>query len=74
MIMIASGQIVTGSYSREEPKITSMTDVLKNNSELQELVNELIVTGTPFVSETGTGDLVCRLKWEITDPISTPTK
>lgn len=74
MIMFPNGRIVSGAYTKETPNITSRTDVIDDIAALQLLAEALTAQGTPFVTQTGSHDMVCTLKWSITDPVNPPAE
>jgi len=67
LIMLEStGQIVAGTYSQETPQAICLEDTLLDDDALRPLVYALVVQSTPFVTQTGSDDTVCTLKWTIT--------
>jgi hypothetical protein len=74
MMLFPNGRIVYGTYSKDAPNITSPNDVLNDLKVLEPLVESLIRNATPFVSQKGSGDLVCTLRWTITDPVNPPAQ
>lgn len=59
------GLVITGSYSRAQPDITSLFDIIAEDNDLRPLVEKLIGEGKSFVTQTGEDDSVCTLIWEV---------
>ena len=67
-----NGLIVTSSYYRAEESeldVVSPADVIYDDEKLQLFVEKLLNEGRPIVTETGSHDMVCTLKWEISKPV-----
>jgi lysophospholipase L1-like esterase len=60
-------QTITGSYAKADAEINLRTDndLFWETEELKPLLQALVDNGTPFVTQTGTGDSVCTLVWTI---------
>jgi hypothetical protein len=64
-----TGQIVTASYYQrdedETPDIECLEQIIADNEVIRPFAEGLVIEGKSFVTETGSDDMVCTLRWEI---------
>ena len=67
ILKLWDGRIVTGSYYRgdEKPDVTGPEDIIWDNEKLNPFVEKVLRDGSGFITETGSDDTVCTLKWQI---------
>lgn len=62
-------RVVTASYYRREegetPDIDCQDEIIWDDATIRPFAENLINEGKSFVTETGTSDTVCTLKWEL---------
>jgi len=62
-------RVVVGTYFDCGPKeldvVDHNSDVIFDNRKLQPFVSRLLDKGMPFVTETGSHDMICTLRWTI---------
>lgn len=63
------GQIVRATYYRGEqsPDITAVKDDVLSLVDVVPVLTALLANGTPFITQVGEDDLVCTLRWTISD-------
>ncbi len=70
-ISLWDGRTIYGNYHRcEQDELDAETnhDMFMDTTPLVPLVQKLLDESTPFITETGTSDMVCTLRWTITGP------
>ena len=67
LLYLWDGQCVTGSYDHgtEKADITDKEIVITDTAALRVLVERLFNSRESFVTTTGSGDMICDLRWEI---------
>jgi len=64
------GRVVIASYyRRQESEVADIDwyggDVITDDTVIRPFVEKLLESGTSFVTEVGSSDMVCTLKWEL---------
>lgn len=64
-----TGDFITATYynlkPNEKPDIRSHLDIILDDPAIQRHAERLMKDGTPFVTDTGSSDMVCTLRWEM---------
>ena len=66
-VMLNDGRSVVAHYYRgpKTPDVTSRRDYIDDDEAMRPHASALLETGTTFITETGSHDMVCTLEWSI---------